>query len=50
MALPDFILVLCALLGSLLIPFTGLYALVRLKHRAVAPVVSRSNPARVEWT
>ena len=48
MALPDFIFALCALLGSLLIPFAGLYALLCLKHRAVAPVVSRSVPARVE--
>ena len=48
MALPDFLFALCALLGSLLIPFTGLYALLRLKRRAVAPVVSRSIPARAE--
>ncbi|WP_309055893.1 hypothetical protein, partial [Streptomyces sp.] len=47
-ALPDFIFALCALLGSLLIPFTGLYALLRLKRRAVSPVVSRSVPAQAE--
>jgi hypothetical protein len=47
-ALPDFIFALCALLGSLLIPFAGLYALLRLKRRSVAPAVSRSVPARVE--
>ena len=48
MALPDFVFALCALLGSLLIPFAGLYALLRLKRRAVAPVVSGSVPARAE--
>lgn len=48
MALPDFIFALCALLGSLLIPFTGLYAMLRLKRRTVSPVVSRSVPARAE--
>lgn len=48
MALPDFIFALCALLGSLLIPFTGLHALLRLKRYAVAPAVSHSVPARVE--
>ena len=48
MALPDFIFALCALLGSLLIPFTGLYALLRLKCRAVAPAVSRPVAARAE--
>lgn len=48
MALPDFIFALCALLGSLLIPFAGLYALLRLKTRAVAPVVAGSVQARVD--
>ena len=48
MALPDFIFALCALLGSLLIPFTGLYALLRLKRRAVTPAVAPTVPARVE--
>lgn len=47
-AFPDFIIALCALLGSLLIPFAGLYALLRVKRRMVAPAVSRSVPARVE--
>lgn len=47
-ALPDFIFALCALLGSLLIPFAGLYALLRLKRRAVAPVVAGSVQARVD--
>lgn len=46
-ALPDFIFALCALVGSLLVPFAGLYALLRLKRR-VAPAVSRSGPARAE--
>lgn len=48
MALPDFIFALCALMGSLLIPFTGLYALLRLKRRAVATAVSGSAPVRAE--
>ncbi|GAA1267446.1 hypothetical protein [Arthrobacter pascens] len=48
MALPDFIFALCALLGSLLIPFAGLYALLRLKRRAVAPAVAGAVQARVE--
>ena len=47
MALPDFIFALCALLGSLLIPFAGLYAMLRLKRRT-APDVAGSVPARVE--
>jgi hypothetical protein len=47
-ALPDYVFALCALLGSFLLPFAGLYALLRLKRRAVAPAVSRSFPARVE--
>lgn len=47
MALPDFIFALCALAGSLLIPFAGLYALLRLKRRA-APAVPRSVPASAE--
>ncbi|MBT2519638.1 hypothetical protein [Arthrobacter sp. ISL-28] len=48
MALPDYVFALCALLGSLLLPFAGLYALLWLKRRAVATAVSRSFPARVE--
>ena len=38
MALTDFVLALSGLLGSLLIPFVGLYWMLRLKRRAVAPV------------
>ncbi|WP_457973929.1 hypothetical protein [Arthrobacter sp. D1-17] len=47
-ALPDFIFALCALLGSLLIPFTGLYALLCLKRCAMAPASTHSVPARVK--
>ena len=34
MALADFVLALCALLGTLLIPFLALYLVLRLKQRA----------------
>ncbi|MBT2552806.1 hypothetical protein [Arthrobacter sp. ISL-5] len=37
MALTDFVLALSGLLGSLLIPFAGLYWVLRFKRRAVAP-------------
>jgi hypothetical protein len=47
-ALPDFIFALCALLGSLLLPFAGLYVMLRLKRRALAPAASRSVPAQAE--
>ncbi|CAH0267619.1 hypothetical protein SRABI83_03557 [Arthrobacter sp. Bi83] len=36
MALTDFVLSLSGLLGSLLIPFAGLYGLLRLKRRSVS--------------
>jgi hypothetical protein len=39
-ALTDFVLALSGLLGSLLIPFAGLYWMLRLKRRAVAPAVA----------
>lgn len=48
MALLDFIFALCALLGSLLLPFAGLYVMLRLKRRTAAPTVSRSVPAQAE--
>ena len=35
MALADFVLALCALLGTLLIPFLVLYQVLRLKRRAL---------------
>jgi hypothetical protein len=40
-ALTDFVLALCALLGTLLIPFCVMYQVLRLKRRAVrvAPAV-----------
>ena len=34
-ALTDFVLALCALLGTLLIPFCVMYQVLRLKRRAV---------------
>ncbi|MDQ1059902.1 hypothetical protein QFZ23_003803 [Arthrobacter globiformis] len=37
-AVTDFVLALSGLLGSLLVPFAGLYWVLRLKRRAVAPV------------
>jgi hypothetical protein len=45
-ALADFALALCALLGTLLIPFAVLYQMLRLKRRAVrvnAPAAPRGN-------
>lgn len=45
-ALTDFIFALCALLGSLLILLPGLYRLLCLKCRAVAPAVSSSVRTR----
>jgi hypothetical protein len=35
MALTDFVLALCMLLGTLLIPFAVLYQMLRLKRRAI---------------
>lgn len=35
MALSDFALALCALLGTLLVPFAVLYQMLRLKRRAI---------------
>ena len=35
MALSDFALALCALLGTLLVPFAVLYQMLRLKRRAL---------------
>jgi hypothetical protein len=39
-ALTDFVLALAGLLASLLIPFAGLYGMLRLKRRAVAPAAA----------
>lgn len=41
MALSDYALALCALMGTLLIPFTGLYLLLRLKRG------TRTKPAPI---
>ncbi|MBD1541848.1 hypothetical protein G9E11_06210 [Arthrobacter sp. IA7] len=45
-AVTDFVLALSVLLGSLLIPFAGLYWMLRLKRRAVAvaPATASSAP------
>ncbi|MFE4543441.1 hypothetical protein [Arthrobacter sp. NPDC056727] len=40
MAFTDYVLALSGLLGSLLLPFAGLYWMLRLKRRAVAPVAA----------
>ncbi|WP_185982192.1 hypothetical protein [Arthrobacter sp. KBS0703] len=45
MALTDFVLAVSALLGSLLIPFAGLYWMLRLKRRTVTPIAA-SGPAK----
>jgi hypothetical protein len=45
-ALADFVMALCMLLGTLLIPFFVLYQMLRLKRRAVrltAPAALRGN-------
>ncbi|MET3175766.1 UNVERIFIED_ORG: hypothetical protein ABIB52_003635 [Arthrobacter sp. UYCu721] len=43
MALIDYVLALCALLGTLLIPFCAMHHVLRRKRRAVRVTVSRSN-------
>lgn len=43
MALTDYALALCALLGTLLIPFFAMYQLLRLKRRAVRVNASDSD-------
>jgi hypothetical protein len=43
MALIDYALALCALLGTLLIPFCALYQLLRLKRRALRVTATRSD-------
>lgn len=40
MAISDFVLALCVLLGTLLIPFAVLYQMLRLKRRAIRVTVS----------
>lgn len=42
-ALTDFVFALSGLLGSLLIPFAGLYWMLRLKRRTVAPAAAAST-------
>ncbi|UEL27779.1 hypothetical protein [Pseudarthrobacter sp. L1SW] len=46
MAISDYALALCALLGTLLVPFFVLYQMLRLKRRAIrvtAPAASRGD-------
>ncbi|QHK20112.1 hypothetical protein GU243_10635 [Pseudarthrobacter psychrotolerans] len=43
MALIDYVLALCALLGTLLIPFYAMYQVLRRKRRAVRVTAMRSN-------
>ncbi|WP_168223575.1 hypothetical protein [Pseudarthrobacter sp. NIBRBAC000502772] len=42
MALTDYVLALCALLGTLLIPFSAMYHVLRRKRRAVRVTATRS--------
>lgn len=48
MALTDFVLALSGLSGSLLIPFIGLYWMLRLNRRAVAPATADATSGRVK--
>lgn len=48
MALADFVLALSGLLGSLLIPFAGLYWMLRLKRRAMAPATAAASSGQVK--
>ncbi|WP_190243164.1 hypothetical protein [Arthrobacter globiformis] len=41
MAFTDFVLALSGLLGSLLLPFAGLYWMLRVRRRAVTPSAVR---------
>lgn len=43
MALTDYVLALCALLGTLLIPFCAMYQVLRHKRRAVRVTATRSD-------
>jgi hypothetical protein len=42
-ALADFLLALCTLLGTLLIPFLALHQMLRLKRRALRVAAARSE-------
>ncbi|MFJ6283097.1 hypothetical protein ACIQHF_08590 [Pseudarthrobacter oxydans] len=44
MALHEFVLALCMLLGTLLIPFFVLYQMLRLKRRAIRITVPATEP------
>lgn len=46
MAISEYALALCALLGTLLVPFFFLYQMLRLKRRAIR--VTSSGPTRDE--
>ncbi|MDR6413332.1 hypothetical protein [Pseudarthrobacter sulfonivorans] len=43
MAITDYALALCALLGTLLIPFCAMYHVLRLKRRAIKVTATRSD-------
>ncbi|MGY4543888.1 hypothetical protein ACVWY0_003831 [Arthrobacter sp. UYNi723] len=45
MALIDYVLALCALLGTLVVPFYVMYHVLRRKRRAVRVTATRSNPS-----
>jgi hypothetical protein len=47
-AVTDFVLALSGLLGSLLVPFAGLYWMLRLKRRAVVPAAAVPVPGRLK--
>jgi hypothetical protein len=47
-AFTDFVLALSALLGSLLIPFAGLYWMLRLKRRTITPAVAAAASGRAK--
>ncbi|MET3721851.1 MULTISPECIES: hypothetical protein [unclassified Arthrobacter] len=43
MALTDYALALCALLGTLLVPFCAMYQVLRLKRRAIRVTATRRD-------
>jgi hypothetical protein len=47
-AVTDFVLALSGLLGSLLVPFAGLYWMLRLKRRNVALAAAAPVPGRLK--
>jgi hypothetical protein len=47
-AVTDFLLALSGLLGSLLVPFAGLYWMLRRKRRTVVPAAAVPVPGRLK--